>query len=139
MHLLGPCDFDSSLIFCRVLAIQSSRVPFVYQMAKTPVSLFGTNQCFAKNENNWLQAMKSTDFLNTSALRSLRMASIGNAKTKNKKVVIFLAYKTKIINYKSSSSTIFSKHWLPHVTLEALLKNHNHNHVRRKGKKRIKH
>ena len=29
--------------------------------------------------------------------------------------------------------------WVPHVTLEALLKNHNHNHVRRKGKKRIKH
>ena len=80
--------------------------------------------------------MKSTDFLNTSALRSLRMASIGNAKTKNKKVVIFFAYKTKIINYKSSSSTIFSKHRLPHVTLEALLENHNHNYVRRKGKKR---
>ena len=32
--------------------------------------------------------MKSTDFLNTSALRSLRMASIGNEKIKNKKVVM---------------------------------------------------
>ena len=83
--------------------------------------------------------MKPTDLLNISELRSLRMASIGNAKKKNKKVVVFFAFKTKIIIYKSSRNTIFSKHRLPHVTLEGLLENHNQNHVRRKGKKRIKH
>ena len=60
--------------------------------------------------------MKPTDFLNTSELHSLKMASIGNAKIKNKKVVNFFAYKTKIINYKSFSNTISSKHRRLHVT-----------------------